>query len=62
MAGEAVTAANLEALGALRVAALLLELGADDAAVKRRLRLAIASRSRGPPDRRLWNHFRSRRL
>ena len=42
MAGKTLTAANLEALGAPRLAALLLELGAGDPGVKRRLRLAVA--------------------
>ena len=40
--GKTLTAANLEALGAGRLAALLLEMSAGDAAAKRRLRLAIA--------------------
>ena len=40
--GKALTAANLQALGAERLAALLLEISAGDTAAKRRLRLAIA--------------------
>jgi uncharacterized protein DUF6880 len=40
--GKSLSAANLEALGAARLAALLLEISADDAAMKRRLRLALA--------------------
>ena len=43
MAGKTTpTAKNLEALGAARLAALLLELGDGDPAVKRRLRLELA--------------------
>ena len=38
---KAVYLANLEALGARRLAEILLELGAEDAAVKRRLRLEL---------------------
>ena len=41
-AGKTLNAANLEALGAARLAALLLEISAGDAAAKRRLRLALA--------------------
>ncbi len=40
--GKALNAANLEALGAARLAELLLEISAGDAAAKRRLRLALA--------------------
>ena len=40
--GKTLTAANLEALGAARLAALLLEISAGDADAKRRLRLALA--------------------
>lgn len=43
------TAANLEALGAARLAALLLEIGADDPNAKRRLRLALAGAA-GPAE------------
>jgi hypothetical protein len=38
---KAVDLANLEALGAKRLAAILLELGAEDAGIKRRLRLEL---------------------
>ncbi|GAC1602421.1 MAG: hypothetical protein NVS3B2_06090 [Ramlibacter sp.] len=40
--GKALNAANLQALGAARLAELLLEISAGDAAAKRRLRLALA--------------------
>ena len=40
--GKALNAANLEALGAARLAELLLEISAGDAAARRRLRLALA--------------------
>ena len=40
--GKTLNAANLETLGAARLAALLLEISAGDAAAKRRLRLALA--------------------
>jgi hypothetical protein len=40
---RAVNLANLEALGAKRLAELLLELGAEDAGVKRRLRLELCA-------------------
>lgn len=43
------SAANLEALGAERLAALLMEIGAGDAALKRRLRLALAG-AEGPAE------------
>lgn len=39
---KALNAANLEALGATRLAELLLQISAGDAAIKRRLRLALA--------------------
>ncbi len=45
--GKTLNQANLEALGAARLAALLLQLGADDPVVRRRLRLALAG-SAGP--------------
>ena len=38
---EAVNLANLEALGAKRLAEILLELGAEDAGIKRRLRFEL---------------------
>ena len=38
---KAVDLANLEALGARRLAEILLELGAEDAGIKRRLRLEL---------------------
>jgi len=41
---DSVTAANLAALGAERLAALLLELGEGDSAVRKRLVLAVAER------------------
>jgi hypothetical protein len=41
--GKTLNAANLQALGAARLAELLLEIAADDAAAKRRLRLALAA-------------------
>lgn len=47
--GKTVNAANLEALGAARLAVLLLEISTDDAAAKRRLRLALAG-SGGPAE------------
>ncbi len=40
--GKALNAANLQALGAARLAELLLEISAGDATAKRRLRLALA--------------------
>ncbi len=40
--GKTLTASNLEALGAARLAVLLLEISTGDATAKRRLRLAIA--------------------
>src|SRR5271167_4860119 len=40
--GKTLNAANLEALGAARLAELLLEISTGDAAAKRRLRLALA--------------------
>ena len=40
--GKTLNAANLETLGAARLAALLLEISAGDAAAKRRLRSALA--------------------
>jgi hypothetical protein len=40
---KSVNLANLEALGAKRLAAILLELGAEDAAIKRRLRLELSA-------------------
>ncbi len=40
--GKTLNAANLETLGAARLAALLLEISVGDAAAKRRLRLALA--------------------
>ena len=40
---KAVNLANLEALGAKRLAELLLELGTEDAGVKRRLRLELSA-------------------
>ena len=45
--GKTLNQANLAALGAARLADLLLELGADDPAVRRRLRMALAG-SAGP--------------
>ncbi|MBG0807943.1 hypothetical protein IY145_00665 [Methylosinus sp. H3A] len=42
-------AQNLEALGAERLAELLMEISSGDAAIKRRLRLALAG-ARGPSD------------
>jgi hypothetical protein len=42
-AGTAVNAKNLEALGAVRLAELLVEISAGDAATKRRLRLELAA-------------------
>lgn len=39
---KTVTAANLESLGAERLAAILMEAGADDPALKRRLRMELA--------------------
>jgi len=47
--GKALNATNLEALGAARLAALLLEISTGDAAAKRRLRLALAG-SAGPAE------------
>ncbi len=47
--GKTLTPANLEALGAARLAALLIELGAGDPAIKRRLRLALAANA-GPAE------------
>ena len=44
-----VTAENLEALGAARLAALLVELGEGDADLKRRLRLELAGAA-GPAE------------
>lgn len=44
---KVVNHANLEALGAERLAAILLELGAEDVAVKRRLRLELSTEA-GP--------------
>ena len=43
--GKTLNAANLEALGAARLAALLLDISANDAVAKRRLRLALAGSS-----------------
>ena len=40
--GKTLTVGNLEALGAARLAALLLEISSGDPAAKRRLRLALA--------------------
>ena len=40
---KAVNLANLEALGAKRLAEILLELGAEDAGIKRRLRLELSA-------------------
>lgn len=42
VSGKTLNAANLEALGAARLAALLLEISAGNAVAKRRLRLALA--------------------
>lgn len=47
--GTALNASNLERLGAGRLAALLIEVSTGDAAVKRRLRLALAG-SAGPAE------------
>lgn len=44
---KALNAKNLEALGAERLAELLMELGAGDAALKRRLRMELAAGSPG---------------
>ena len=44
---KTVNAENLEALGAKRLAELLLELGDEDAEIKRRLRLGLASDAGG---------------
>lgn len=44
-------AQNLEALGAKRLAELLIEISSGDAAAKRRLRLALADTA-GPPEAR----------
>lgn len=45
MASKTLNQGNLEALGAARLAELLLEIAADDAAAKRRLRLELAGAS-----------------
>lgn len=45
-AKKAVNLANLEALGAERLAEILLELGSEDAAIKRRLRLELRAETR----------------
>jgi hypothetical protein len=59
-------AKNLVALGAKRLAELLLEVTAGDAAAKRRLRLELASRGDGDVasqiGKRLFSIFRSRSL
>lgn len=49
MAGKALNAKNLEALGAGRLAALLLEAADGDAGLKRRLRLELAG-TMGPAE------------
>ena len=46
MASKALNAANLEALGATRLARLLIEISEGNAPVKRRLRLRAVQRSR----------------
>ena len=47
--GKTLNAVNLEALGATRLAALLIEISTGDAAAKRRLRLALAGNA-GPAE------------
>ena len=47
--GKTLSAANLEPLGAARLAALLIEISTGSAAAKRRLRLALAGNS-GPAE------------
>ncbi len=47
--GKTLNAANLEALGAARLAALLIQISSGDAAIKRRLRLTLAG-SVGPTE------------